>query len=121
MRVGLGLSFMVHGWPKMIGGPDKWAKYGESLAVATGISFWPQFWGFMAAVAELGGGALLVLGLMMRPATFLLFCTMVVAALYHFNSGDGFGGYSHAMEAAFTFFGLFFVGPGKYSLDKRLR
>ena len=24
MRVGLGLSFMAHGWPKLVGGPETW-------------------------------------------------------------------------------------------------
>lgn len=128
IRVGLGLAFMMHGWPKMIGGPTAWAKLGDRFAVATGLGAWPESVGFMAEVmgfmgafSELVGGALLLLGLWMRPATALLFATMVVATLHHIGMGDGFGGYSHAMEAAIVFFGLFFVGPGKYSLDRRLR
>lgn len=121
MRLGLGVSFIAHGWPKIAGGPDKWTGLGERLEIAIGFSFMPEFWGFMAAVAEFGGGILLILGLLTRPAAFLLVCTMVIAALYHFNAGDGFGGYSHAMEAAFTFFGIFFLGAGKYSVDENLK
>lgn len=121
MRLGLGVAFIAHGWPKMSGGPEAWAGYGARMAASTGIDFLPEFWGFMAAFAELGGGILLLLGLLTRPALFLMLCTMVVAALWHYTNGDGFKGYSHAMEAAFTFFGLFFVGPGKYSVDEHLK
>lgn len=128
IRVGLGLAFIVHGWPKMIGGPQTWAKLGGRFAVATGLGAWPESMGFMAEVmgfmgafSELVGGGLLILGLLMRPAAFLLFSTMVVATLHHISIGDGFGGYSHAMEAAIVFFGLILIGPGKYSLDRRLR
>lgn len=120
MRVGLGISFLFHGWPKMVGGPEVWAAYGERMALATGIGFLPTFWGFMAAVAELIGGALIIVGLMTRPATILLFTTMVVATLYHFNNGDGFGGFSHPMEVGFAFVALFFWGAGRFSLDNKL-
>lgn len=128
LRVGLGLAFIVHGWPKMSGGPKAWAILGERFVVATGLGAWPasmsfmaEVMGFMGAFSELVGGALLILGLLARPAAFLLFSTMVVATLHHLSIGDGFGGYSHSLEAAIVFFGLIFIGPGKYSLDRRLR
>ncbi len=121
MRVGLGIAFIMHGWPKMAGGPEAWAGYGARMAAATGVNFAPHFWGFMAAFAELGGGILLVLGLLARPAAFLMLCTMIVAFLWHHSNGDDFKVYSHALEAAFTFFGLLFVGPGKYSVDANLK
>ncbi|AWV89607.1 DoxX family protein [Bradymonas sediminis] len=127
IRIGLGAAFIVHGWPKMMGGTAAWAKLGERFAQAVGLGTWPDAlsfmsvpMGFMGAFGELVGGLLLMLGLFMRPATFLLFSTMVVAMLFHISIGDGFGGYSHAMEAAIVFFGLFFAGPGKYSLDQRI-
>ena len=44
---------------------------------------------------------------------------MIVAALVHFSKGDGVNGASHAIELAIVFFGLIFIGPGKYSVDKR--
>lgn len=121
MRVGLGASFIAHGWPKMVGGVDKWAGLGERMVAVSGLDVFPVFWGFMAAFAELGGGIMLILGLLVRPAAFLLFSTMVVAAMWHFQAGDGFGGYSHAMELGLVFFGLFFIGGGKYSLDAHLK
>ena len=106
MRLGLGASFIAHGWPKISGGPEMWAKLGGRLADIVGFEFIPVFWGFMAAFGEFGGGILLILGLATRPAAFLLMCTMIVAALSHYTAGDGFSGYAHPMELSFVFFGI---------------
>ena len=118
MRIGVGTMMIVHGFPKLSGGPERWAKIGtamENLGVAT----YPTFWGLMAGIAEAFGGALLLLGLAFRPACLLLVFTMIVAATNHFSKGDSLGVASHAIELAFVFFGLFFIGPGKYSIDKQ--
>ena len=119
IRVGVGLSFMLHGWPKLVGGPQRWERTGRAMA-ELGVDFAPQFWGFMAGFAEFGGGLALALGLATRPALLMLAFTMIVAATKHIGAGDGFGGWSHAVEAGITFVGLLLVGPGRFSLDHRL-
>lgn len=118
-RVGLGVMFIAHGWPKLVGGPEQWEKVGGAMA-SLGLDFAPMFWGFAGAGAEVFGGLLLALGLLTRPALFFLICTMTVAAIKHIEAGDGFKGYSHAVEAGIMFIGLFLIGPGKFSLDKKL-
>lgn len=118
LRVGLGAMMMVHGLPKIMGGPDKWAALGGSMKVI-GIDFLPTFWGLMAALAEGMGGFLLVLGLFFRPVNMLLAFTMMIAALVHFGKGEGIMGASHAIEVGIVFFSLIFIGPGKYSVDKK--
>lgn len=118
-RVGLGLMFMAHGWPKVTGGPEKWAKLGSAMS-SFGIDFAPTFWGFMGAFGEFGGGLLLAAGFMTRPALFLLISTMVVATMKHVDAGDPFTKWSHAAEAGITFVGLFLMGPGRFSLDWKL-
>jgi putative oxidoreductase len=117
MRLGLGVMMVLHGYPKLIGGPDKWAKIGGAMG-NLGVHAYPTFWGFMAAATESLGGVLLILGLAFRPACLLLLFTMVVAAISHFYRGDDIMGASHAIELGFAFLGLLFVGPGKYSVDK---
>jgi putative oxidoreductase len=117
MRLGVGAMMIVHGYPKLIGGPEKWTKLGASMG-NLGVHAYPEFWGFMAAVAEGLGGLLLILGLAFRPACLLLMFTMIVASVTHFSKGDTVGDASHAIELAFVFFGLFFIGPGRYSVDK---
>lgn len=118
MRIGLGIMMIMHGYPKLIGGTEKWEKIGGAMA-DLGVTFMPVLWGFMASFAEAVGGLLIVLGLFFRPAALLILVTMIVAALKHINAGDGITGASHAVELAFVFFGLFIIGPGKFSFDKK--
>ncbi|MES2275693.1 MAG: DoxX family protein [Bacteroidota bacterium] len=118
IRVGLGIMFIYHGLPKLAGGVDTW----KGLGMATknvGITFWPVVWGFLAAATETIGGFLLIIGLVFRPVCLLLLVNLIVAALFHFSKGDGWGGAAHAIEDAVMFAGLLFVGPGKYSVDKK--
>ena len=118
LRVGLGIMMITHGFPKLAGGPADWEGLGGSMKVV-GINFLPMFWGLMAAVAEGVGGLFLILGLFFRPVNILLVITMAIAALVHLGKGDGLGGASHAIELGIVFFSLIFIGPGKYSIDKK--
>ncbi|MTI79587.1 MAG: DoxX family protein [Firmicutes bacterium] len=119
LRIGFGLMFMYHGFPKIVGGVEKWAGLGGAMS-AFGITFLPAFWGFMAAFSEFFGGLLLLLGFFFRPANVLLAITMIVAVAMKFNAGEGLFGASHALEAGILFISLIFIGPGEYSLDERL-
>jgi putative oxidoreductase len=119
LRVGIGIMFMYHGFPKITAGQELWTNLGGVLS-DMGIGFAPTFFGFMAALSEFGGGLLLVLGLFTRPASIFLSITMVVAALMHLLGGDPFGDASHAIESAVVFISLFLIGPGKYSSDEIL-
>lgn len=118
IRLGLGIMFIMHGYPKLLGGPDRWEAVGGAMG-NLGITFLPVFWGLLAALAETVGGICFLLGLFFRPVAIILAFTMLVAALSHLNRGDGLMGASHAIEIGVVFFGLAFVGPGKYSVDKR--
>ena len=118
IRVGLGIMFIYHGLPKLLGGPHKW----EGLGTATGyvgIHFLPVVWGLLSACTETFGGFLLILGLAFRPVCLLLVINLVVAALFTFGKSGSFGDATHAIEDAIIFAGLLFVGPGKYSVDKK--
>jgi len=118
LRVGLGLAMVAHGWPKLAGGAIKWTKLGGAMA-SLGVTFAPMAWGLAAAVAETLGGVLLVLGLATRPAAAALTFTMFVAFKWHYDAGEGFGGYSHALEDGIAFLALVLLGPGRYSVDHR--
>jgi putative oxidoreductase len=120
LRVGIGVMFVLHGYPKLIAGPETWAMIGGSMKVL-GIGFAQTAWGFMAALSECAGGILLVLGFLTRPACFFLLTTMVVATMMHIGKGDSFLKYSHAMESGILFLSLILIGPGKYSLDGQYR
>lgn len=118
IRTGLGIMFMYHGYPKLLGGPENWEAVGGAMKY-TPLNFWPVGWGLLASVTETFGGFLLLLGLAFRPVCMLLTINMIVAANMHLNHGDGLGVASHAIEAAVVFLGLIFIGPGRYSVDKK--
>ncbi|MCB2376835.1 DoxX family protein [Hymenobacter sp. BT635] len=119
LRIGIGVMFTIHGYPKLMGGPAMWTQVGGVMKMV-GLDFAPAAWGLVAALAEAVGGQLLALGLFFRVACAFLLGTMIMATLMHLLSGDAFQAYSHALESAILFLGLLFVGPGKYSLDQVL-
>lgn len=118
IRIGLGVMMITHGLPKLTGGVERWEAVGGAMG-NIGITFFPVFWGFMAAIVETFGGFLLIIGFLFRPSCILLAFTMLIAAISHFSRGDGLGGASHAIEIGFVFIGLMLIGPGKYSIDKK--
>jgi putative oxidoreductase len=118
LRMGIGLMYIGHGWPKITGGTEYWINLGAAMPY-WGIAVAPAFWGFLAAITEFGGGIWLILGLFFRPTCLMLFLTMVVATSSHINNDDDFNTYSHALEMAIVFFSLLFIGPGQYSLDAK--
>lgn len=118
LRIGLGGMMILHGWPKLAGGADTWARVGGAMS-HLGITFFPEFWGFMAAVSETLGGALIVLGFLFRPASGALFYTMVVAAVMKYKTSGGvFLEWAWPAEMAIVFLSLIFIGAGRFSLDK---
>lgn len=116
MRMGLGFIFIIHGSQKMFAGPTRWEMLGGVMS-HLGITFYPVVWGFLAAFAEFGGGILFVLGFLFRPAAIMMCFTMAMAVTHHVYSGDTFKVYAHALSLGMVFFGLIFVGPGKFSID----
>lgn len=118
IRVGLGIMFIFHGYPKLLGGVAMWEQLGSSTKYV-GIHFLPAVWGFLCAATETFGGFLLVIGLAFRPVCFLLVINLVVAALSQFGQHEGLMGAAHAIEDAVMFAGLLFLGPGRYSVDRK--
>lgn len=123
LRAGIGVMFIFHGWPKLIGGPEKWTGLGKAIQ-SIGLYFGDRIdwlytvFGFLAAFAEAGGGLLMILGLFFRPSMMLLASTMFVAFMMHFTKGDDFGAWSRPLEMCILFVALIFIGPGKFSIDK---
>jgi putative oxidoreductase len=117
IRIGLGILFIYYGLPKLIGGPARWEKLGTAAGYV-GIHFFPVFWGLMCALTETFGGILIIVGLAFRPVCLLLVLNLAVAAIFMYRLSGSFGDATHALEDAIVFAGLFFIGPGSYSVDK---
>jgi putative oxidoreductase len=82
LRLALGAIFIGHGAQKVFGsfnGPG-WAKW-TSMSPAVPFSFMRpnNWWLGAAALSELIGGVLILLGLLTRVGAFLIVCTMLTA------------------------------------------
>jgi putative oxidoreductase len=119
----MGVAFIGHGAQKVLGsfnGPG-WAKW-TSLSQAVPFPFMrpTSLWLGAAAISELVGGVLLLLGLLTRIGAFLIICVMVtaIATMWpRFFAPEG-------MELAITFLAialaLLIMGGGQASVDRMI-
>lgn len=116
IRIGIGIAFMVHGFPKLfMGGALGLSKGLAAAGIPGGVAA-----AYLAALAEFVGGMALIAGLLFRPTTVVLGFTMLVALIFHLRHGDSFITYSHALESGILFMALTVAGPGRFSVDHRL-
>ena len=118
IRVSFGIIYILHGFPKIAGGPEQWAQIGGAMGIV-GLGFAPAFWGFMASISEFGGGILLVLGLFTRPAAVLMAFTMLIAMIMHISAGDPLSTVLHPLKGLVVFVSILYSGAGKYAIDKK--
>ncbi len=114
LRVVAGLALAVlHGAGKFP--PPDWfvGAVGQMGLPAPGLFAW------LGAIAELGGGILLAIGLLTRPvAIFVFFHFLFVIFMAH--AGDPFGDRELAILFAAVVFLFAAAGPGRYSVDAAL-
>ena len=115
LRLIAGAAFILHGWPK-IQNPMAWM--GDRVHPILQLA---------SALAEFGGGIALILGFLTPIAAGALAINMAVALfLVHIPKGDVFvsSGPGGSFELPLVYLGvmvaLFFVGPGRSSLDAML-
>lgn len=115
LRIVAAFTFSLHGMQKLLG---MFGGMGGHGATAPSFSL---LW--VAALLELGGGVLLILGLFTQPVAFLLSGEMAVAYFHaHFpralwpiqNGGEP------AVLYCFVFLYFAFAGAGPLSLDRVL-
>lgn len=118
VRLALGLGMIAHAWFKLsVLTLSGFAGYLGSLGVPA-----PGLMSPLVTFVELLGGALIVAGFLTRPAAALLALILLVASFTahagrYFAANDGM---ELALNMAVTFLALALLGPGKYSLDRRL-
>ena len=121
-RIMMGIILIAHGWSKFSG--DMAVKFFGGLGIPI-----PSAAGPFITVLEIGGGALLVLGLVTRYLGILFTIQMIVASYvqwivfskgFIYSSGKAPGA---ELELLLLFTGILLVthGAGKYSLDKVLK
>lgn len=124
IRLILGLLMAFYGYEKLIhfnemAASDFWMKQVSFLGMPSKISLG------LTVFAELVCSVLLILGLFTRISLFfLLFCMawifLVVFPLAILDKGDNGYKFNDAFVYFMIYLGLFFTGPGRYSLDAKL-
>ena len=114
-RLALGISMFYHGYLKWLSGPEGLYKVGAMLALL-GVSGGYEILGTMAAFAEMAGGILVAVGLFTRIGSLMLIGTLAMATTLSINGS--FFSWDYPSQMGFGALMLFFVGPGRFSLDK---
>ena len=112
LRVGAGLLFMEHGAQKLFGVLGGFGGAGHAAPLVSQMG--------LAGVLELGGGALVAVGLLTRPVAAILVVEMIVAfAQAHLPRGGApvQNGGELALLYALIFAALASLGPGPFSVD----
>jgi putative oxidoreductase len=114
LRVWVGLMMAFgHGWGKLAGFSERVASFADSLGVGSHISL------SLAVFAEFFCALLLVLGFFTRGVVIPLIINMSVAA-FVIHGDDPFGRKELALLYLAVFAAVFFMGPGRYSIDRFL-
>ncbi|MBI3914289.1 MAG: DoxX family protein [Chloroflexi bacterium] len=124
VRVAMGIIFIVHGWPKLNpNGPMKGPAGFGGFLKQMGIPL-PTFFGWVVALLETVGAALLILGLGTRILAVGFAIDMLVAifvAKRRFMKGSFTAQQGASWEFDFALLGgalaLLFTGAGKIALD----
>jgi putative oxidoreductase len=112
LRLTLALLFIYYGYPKIAHGISGTEQYMVSLGL-------PSYFAYISVTLEVGGGALLALGLATRPVALLLAIEMIVA-MWKVDMVHGVKAvpeYQFALTMFAATFALASFGAGTLSLD----
>jgi putative oxidoreductase len=122
LRCAIGSVMLAHGIRHIFGGGkiEGTGRWFESLGMRPGIVH-----AWFASLAEIGGGALLVLGLLTPLAASAVVGTMLVAFMTN-HRGNGYfifrpgEGWEYVMTLVLVGFSIAVIGAGEWSLDHAL-
>jgi len=126
LRLALGIIFIAHGSQAVFGsfGGPGWTKW-ISLSQLAPFPFMRPAWLWLGAagLSELGGGALVLLGLFTRVGAFLIASVMLTAMLgVHWKNGFFLKPQAAGIEFTLALLGaalsLLISGGGKASIDQ---
>ncbi len=114
LRLALGVMFVAHGLLKvMVFTLPGTVGFFESVG-------FPGWMAYLVTAAEIGGGALLILGVAVRPVALALVPVLLGAAYVHWGNGWVFsnanGGWEYPVFLAVTAVVVALLGPGAYAL-----
>lgn len=116
LRLGLGLIFIYHGYPKLF------THMRETVQEFPKMGF-PFYFAYVAGVVEFFGGGLLILGLFTRIAALFLAGEMAIAIIrLHIPQAGvmAVANYQFPLALAVGAFALVAVGAGAISFDRAI-
>ena len=120
MRLGLAAVLLIHALPKLFDGTAAWKKFWMSLEFES-IGLPGAMMGFAILLIETIGALSLLCGYFFRVACTLL---SFLYGLYFFGYLYYKSGYVTltlwSLGLAVVFFGLIYVGPGRYAVSVKL-
>ncbi|MGA0560730.1 DoxX family protein [Larkinella sp. VNQ87] len=112
LRLGVSATMLTHGWPKFMKVTTGNFEFGDPIGIGSAPSL------ILSMLAEFGCSLLLILGFQTRLATLILMINMLVITVFAHGS-DPFGKKEMPLLYLLIYTTLFFIGPGKYSVDGR--
>lgn len=114
LRLALGGCMIYHGYYKVV--PDNAMDNFAHYIVSLGLPYWM---GYLSALAEFGGGILVLFGLLTRPAACLIAVDMIVA-LIKVDAPSGMHAWQLSGLLLAMALALACLGGGDYSLDRKV-
>ena len=106
--------FYYHGFAKITAGTDRWERLGSRLSEFIGLDFLSIPLGFMASFSESIAALFIMVGIFIRPSSFLLIFTMIVASLSNIVR-KGIDGSELSVIYLFLFIIIFIRGRDRFS------
>ena len=114
LRIIGGAFMLTHGWPKFTGYSDKAGSFPDPLGVGSEVSL------ILVIFSEVFCAFLVLVGYKLRWAIVPLVITMIIAA-FVIHADDPFGYKESSLIYLLIYLSLFFLGSGRFSLDRYLR
>ena len=124
IRLALAAVMIAHGSQKVLGTFDG-SGFNKFIAGTTPFGFMRPAWLWLgaAALSELVGGILILIGLFTRVGAFFIACTMLTAVIgVHWSSGffASNRGYEYPLSLFAMAIALLIAGGGQASVDRAL-
>jgi putative oxidoreductase len=116
IRIAAGWNLAVHGWGKVMRGPDAFAKPFADMGFAS------VTWVWSALAIEFVGGIALIVGLFTRFWAAAAAIEMAIIMWLYWNNGFAWlsRGYEYVLLWGLVCFAIALRGGGPYSLDRVL-
>jgi putative oxidoreductase len=112
LRIGVSAMMLTHGWPKFTKILAGNFNFGDPIGIGSTPSL------LLSTLAEFVGAILILLGFQTRIAAILLMINTLVITFFA-HGADPFGKKELPLLYFLIYFTIYFVGPGKHSVDGR--